>query len=508
MYTVKSNAEFVADLRAIDERLKNIRLNSIEIERETHKIRYNFICDNAVDGELQAKILAEAEKITSPAFALVEVGVKKIVSNAELINVEIYRYLNSKFPSISIFLKTTDVSSSITDNLVKYVLKLTKDGVDYVSKNGVLNKINDYMSKLFCSDFAGSTEEKEVDESISLLSEEVYESQLQKIEYRTIKVIDPLVIDDLHMGDTAVYIEDALSGSFTICGKITDIQERQAKNGKPFFILHIDDTTGQASGIYFTKKNTYHKIKELVVGDCIIARVTVGLRDGKRSTTFDKINRCFFPKDFVKKDKYKKSVPNEYKLIFPSPANQFVKVKSVFDVDEALPEELTKKTYVVFDLETTGVDVLNNGITEIGAVKMVNGKAVEHFETLVKPDYVITEDNMSITGITPEMVKDSPKIEQVIPDFMKFIDGAVLVAHNASFDTKFLKRFAGAEEYEVKNQVIDTMALARTYLPHLKHHDLHTLADYFGIVFHHHRALSDAYATTEVLTELMKLKNK
>ena len=92
-------------------------------------------------------------------------------------------------------------------------------------------------------------------------------------------------------------------------------------------------------------------------------------------------------------------------------------------------------------------------------------------------------------------------------DFMKFIEGATLVAHNADFDMKFIKRFAGASGYEVKNKVVDSLELARKVLKHLKHHDLHTVADEFGIVFHHHRALSDAYATAEAFIEMMKLKN-
>lgn len=506
MYTVKSNAEFLSDVRALDERLKNIRLSSIEIEREQHKIRYNFICDNVVDDDLREAILKEAEKISSSAFTGVEVSVKKIVSNDQLINTEIYRYLSQKYPSISIFLKPTDVISTVVGDVVKYVLRLTKDGVEYVNKNGAIAKLNEYLEKKFCSDFAGSTDIKEVEETISLLSEEVYASELQRIEHRTIKVKEVIVIDDENMGDTALYIEDALSGSVTVCGKITEITERQTKTGKPFLILRINDTTGETSGLYFSKKNTYHKIKELVVGDEIIARGEIGEYNGKRSLTFNSINRCVFPQDFVKKDKFKKKAPSEYKLIFPAPAKT-VKIKSVFDMDDNLPLELTEKTYVVFDLETTGIELMSNGITEIGAVKLVGGKVTEQFTSLIKPDYHISEENIAITGITPEMVKDSPKISSVIPDFMKFIEGAVLVAHNADFDMKFIKRFAGAEEYEVKNKVLDTLELARANLPQLKKHDLHTIADHFGIVFHHHRALSDAYATAEAFIELMKIKN-
>ena len=507
MFTIKNSNEFIEDIKAIDERLKNLRISSIEIDRNAYKIRYNFICDKAVDDELNKKILAEAEKISSPIFKEVEVVVKKTVANDELIDTEIFRFLSSNYISISIFLQPTDIISTVIGDNVKYTLRLTQDGADYVHKNGVLQRLNEHLSKLFCSDFRGEVDVKERQESISLLDDNVYKEEIQKIEHRTIKVKDVIVIDDEYIGDLALYIEDAHQGNVTICGTITDIQERKTKNDKPFLIINLDDTTGKTSGVYFSKKSTYHKIKELAVGDAIITRGTIGEYNGRRSFTFEKINRCTFPTDFVKKDKYKKSAPKNYSNIFPTPARESVKIKSVFDVEENLPAELTEKTIVVFDFETTGVDYMNNGITEIGAVKMVEGKAVEQFTTLVKPDYRITEENAKITGITEDMVKDAPKITAVIPDFMKFIEGATLVAHNADFDMKFLKRFAGASGYEVKNPVIDSLELARQTLPELKHHDLHTVADHFSIVFHHHRALSDAYETSEALVEMMKIKN-
>ena len=481
MYTIKGNAEFIADLRQIDTRLSNIRLNSIEIERQNCKVRYNFICDQAVDESLQKKILAEAEKITSPIFSVVEVSVKKIVSNDELINTEIYRFLSQNYISISIFLKDTDIISSVIGGVVKYTLRLTKDGAEYVNKNSILIKLNDHLSKMFCSDFMGTIDIKEEQESISLLDDNVYKEEIEKIEHITIKVKDVVVIDDEYMGDVALYIEDAHQGNVTICGVVTDIQERKTKNDKPFLIINLDDTTGKTSGVYFSKKSTYHKIKDITVGEAIIARGNIGEYNGRRSFTFEKINRCTFPKDFVKKDKYKKSAPKDYKLIFPSPAKESIKVRSVFDKEEVLPLEVVNDTIVVFDFETTGVDYMNHGITEIGAVKLVGGKVVEQFTTLIKPDYHISEENSKITGITEDMVKDSPKIDAVMPDFIKFIEGATMVAHNADFDMKFLKRFAGASGYEVKNKVIDSLELARKVLPQLRHHDLHTIADYFGI---------------------------
>ncbi len=506
MYTVKNSAEFISAVAGLDERLKDVKLSSVEVDKEKSSVIYNFICDKAIDAELREKILDVCEKNTARVFSSVAVNVAKIVSNGDLIVSAAFKFLKENYPSVSIFLEQDDIITSVEGNLVKYKLRLTKDGAEYVVKNGALKKLNEFLSKNFCSEFAGGTEIKPDNLSVNLLSEEVFEGELEKIEYRTIKVKDVAVIDDAAMGDSAVYIEDVTDGSYTVCGKITDVSERETKNGKPFFIIYIDDTTGALGGVYFTKKTTYDKIKKLQVGDAIIARGTMGEYNGRRSFTFDKINLCAFPEDFVKKSRRKKTVPRNYKLVFPEPANT-VKASTVFDYNDTLPEELTGKTYVVFDFETTGVDFLNNGITEIGAVKIVDGKIKEQFTTLVHPDYPISAENMAITGITPEMVKDAPKIDKVLPDFLKFIEYSVIVAHNAAFDTSFLRRFAGESDYEVNNAVLDTLEMSRRLLPSLRHHDLKTIADYFGIVFHHHRALSDAYATAEAFIELMKIKH-
>ncbi|MBE7090187.1 MAG: hypothetical protein E7362_05225 [Clostridiales bacterium] len=506
MLQVRNKEDFINKIRAIDECLKNARLSEIVIDKENTGVKYVIICDQTVPEQIQKKVWYEVRQMTPKSVERVSVKINKIVSNDELINNEITKYLTEKHPSVAVFLKPTDVRTMDVGDVVKYVIKFTEDGIEYAKRSGLLNKINDHLAHKFCADFVGQTELKPQEETINLLDEEVFLSELEKIEHRTIKVPEVTTIDDSYMGNLAVYIEDLTKGSAVICGRITEIREKETKTGKPMFIFGLDDTTGRTSGVYFTKKNTCDKIRCLKVGDGIIARVTVGEYNGKPSTTIEKINRCEFPDNFEKKERYKKSTPKDYKLIFPEPAVT-IKVTSVFD-DLEVPPSLQNKTFVVFDLETTGIDVMKNGITEIGAVKIINGKITEQFTTLVKPDYTISEEITKLTGITTEMVKDSPSISAVIPDFIKFIDGATLVAHNAEFDTKFIKRFAGAEDYEVANPVMDTMLIMREVLPQLKRNDLHTLADYFGIVFRHHRALSDAYATAESFIELMKLKDK
>ncbi len=508
MFKVKSGEEIVAEVRALDPSLAKLKISTVEIEKATGTITYNFICDVAVGEELKSSILNTMLASTSPFFSTVKVTVKKIASDSELINKAIFDFIKKNYPSISVFLKTTDVLSAVVGDVVKYTLRLTKDGVEYVNRNGVIRRLSNYLSHNFCSDFVGSTDVKEVEETVSLLIDDVYESELEKVQRRTIKVTDVTVIDDRYMGDTATYIEDADDGTVTLCGKITKITEKTTKKDKPFFVIHLYDRTGHISGVYFTKKATLENIRRLKEDDEIICIGTIENRENGRSLTISKINRCKLPENFVKQDRYKKSVPKEYKTIFPEPAES-VRVASVFDdVTTPLPTELMDKDYVVLDLETTGLDVMTNGITEIGAVKIHKGKITEQWTTLVKPDYPISPGALETSGITEAMVKDKPKITVVLPDFIKFIEDATIVCHNAEFDMKFIRRYAVAEDYDVSHPVLDTLEMSRRLLPQLGRYSLDVVANHFGILFHHHRALSDAYATAESFIELMKLKGK
>ena len=165
MFTVKSKSEFLSDIRALHPNLINVRLNSVEVDRNKRSIRYNFICDKTVDDELKNLLLKEAEKITLPAFNVVTVTVKKIASDVELICNAIMKFLTSNYPSISVFLKTTDLSCSVGESQVRYKIKFTKDVIEYIQRNNVFHKLNEYLGKNFCSEFIGSYEEKEQEES-------------------------------------------------------------------------------------------------------------------------------------------------------------------------------------------------------------------------------------------------------------------------------------------------------------------------------------------------------
>ena len=156
-----------------------------------------------------------------------------------------------------------------------------------------------------------------------------------------------------------------------------------------------------------------------------------------------------------------------------------------------------------YDLETTGTEIPMDEITEIGAVKVINGRIAESFTTLVKPKQSISELITKITGIDDELVKDAPSIEEVLPDFYKFCDGAVLVAYNIDFDYKFIDHYGMKMAYKFDNPQIDAMYLARVGVPGLKRFRLKDVVEKLQIpLVNAHRALNDTIATAKVFIEL------
>lgn len=172
----------------------------------------------------------------------------------------------------------------------------------------------------------------------------------------------------------------------------------------------------------------------------------------------------------------------------------------------ATRRDLAETEFVVFDLETTGAKTPPCRITEIGAYRVKNGKIVGEFQTLLNPETAIPPFISQLTGITDRMVKGAPKFREVARDFLDFIGDAVLVAHNAPFDLRFLNHEIGRmyEDYSVANQHLCTVQLSRKLLPHIENHRLKTVAAHYSIsLVNHHRASDDARATAHIFVNLL-----
>lgn len=169
------------------------------------------------------------------------------------------------------------------------------------------------------------------------------------------------------------------------------------------------------------------------------------------------------------------------------------------------PIDLKSATYVVFDVETTGLSAIYNKIIELAAVKVQDGKIIDRFEAFANPHEPLSQTTNDLTGITDDMVMNAPEIETVLQQFYEFTGDGVLVAHNAQFDMGFLN--TGYEKMglgKAKNPVVDTLELGRFLYPHMKNHRLNTLCKAFKIeLIQHHRAIYDAEATGYLLWKMV-----
>ncbi len=165
-----------------------------------------------------------------------------------------------------------------------------------------------------------------------------------------------------------------------------------------------------------------------------------------------------------------------------------------------------KDTFVVFDIETTGFSAKEDQIIEIGAVKVTDGRIVDRFSTFLNPKRPIPPRITKLTSITDAMVIDAPDIKEVLPKFLDFIGDAVLVAHNADFDTSYLIAKSADLGIEKEFTIADTVTMAQMLIPNLSNYKLDTVVSYLNCdLGHHHRAVDDAEATAGIFIKLAKM---
>ncbi len=161
-------------------------------------------------------------------------------------------------------------------------------------------------------------------------------------------------------------------------------------------------------------------------------------------------------------------------------------------------------TYIVIDLETTGLSAKLDKIIEIGAVKFVDGKETEIFSSYVNPGVKLPERIIELTGITEEDVKDAPDIKDLLEELDDFLGEEILIGHNLMFDFSFLKRAFVYRKRKFEKKGIDTLKAARMCLPQLEHKALGDLCEYYGISLKAHRAVEDARAAGLVYQRLLQ----
>ena len=356
------------------------------------------------------------------------------------------------------------------------------------------------------------------------------------------------------------HICDINKNSKTVCitGEIFNIEIKELKNGKILLIADVTDNTSSISCKLFLNdlnqdkvlskisEGSYVRIKGDVIYDIFKRELTMtisGIRleekkprvdtsDKKRvelhaHTQMSSMDALCNTKKLVKQAAtwgHKAIAITDHGVVqaFPEAmdAGKANGIKILYGVEGYLVEDNApiirdandkdlSQTFVVFDLETTGFSNKNDKITEIGAVKVKNFEIVDRFNELINPEKDISYKVQELTGITNDLIKDKPTIEEILPRFMEFIGDSVLVAHNAEFDIGFINQKCKEMNIEFKNKSVDTLMLSRILLPHLKRFKLNNLTKELGVPLHnHHRAVDDAAATAQIFIKFLEMLEK
>lgn len=496
------------ELKGLSPELENLKIKNITLSK-SGKATFDFICDKAVSIQLKSMILAKIRPLIPSFFENIDISITKIVADGELVAKEIISYLLSAHMSVAHSVKLENISFTNFDGVGEYTLTLDSDIYGYFSDNDVLSDVSEHLEDCFCGKFKGFIKDTgTVKTGGAFLNEKVNLSDYETIRCRSFFVNDVVKLWGEEIGSKAIYIADAelVNGTVTFAGKIVAINQKETKKGKPFFILEIDDSTGIISAKIFMTKEKEKKMEKINVGSQIIVRGELSTFNGMPSFKVDDLSYCELPVDFKPVERESKSVPSDYSVVFPEPIVEATQ-SFLFSAEREVEPCMIGKTFVVLDIETTGVHYTEGDkITEIGAVRIVDGKIVDKFQTLVNPGIKISQEITNLTGIDNEMVKDAPSFEKVVPDLFKYVNGAYIVAHNIEFDYKFIKFMSKDTGYVFKNEGIDTLAFSREVLKGMKNYKLNTVCGHFGIEFLHHRALSDAHATAKLLLELVAIK--
>ena len=516
--------EYLSEIRK-EEGLKNAILCGITVIKKENAAEFFLVTDRTYTLREEAAARAVCEKYL-PSGVSARVKIAKRTPDADGLKTRIYEYIQKTFPAASAFLEEKNIEVEMLSSGANFLVDIAAGEQSLFSSGKILDEVSRYLSSIYCGSFYGNVRlvEKQAPDTSILEEMTVEEKELPTVEIRRFPICDYEKIDGVDEPlKTAVYMADCQSvdGPYAICGSITYIEEieyvkhNETTNTdvkKTRFSLALTDGTMTLRTTYFPKKATVEKVRKLQVGDKIVLSGSNEEYKGHISFKAAKLNYGTPPDGFEPVARTGKPVPKAYHTVFPEPYVDYTQA-GLFD-DLSKPADLKNHVFVVFDLETTG---LNNNpamgrmdkIIELGAVKIVNGEMTEKFSTFVACKERLSNEIINLTGIHDEDLIGAPEIEKVLADFFKFTDGAYLVGHNVNFDYRFVHYYGEQNGYMFDKKLFDTLTLAQEVLRgKLANYKLNTVADYYGFTFNHHRAFDDACVTAKVFIELVKAKGR
>jgi len=406
-----------------------------------------------------------------------------------------------------------DVSVDIEDMRVLVNLKLSPTNYEYAKSLNREKLVADKLKESFLADFVIQFDKKDDEVNADNLIKKNMElmSSIREAEEKTVyelsEITNIIGKNDYSLAVDFTQIKSPIE-NVVICGEVASNQKRTYKrkstrNGETkelehaFYSFAIRNEGKTLYCSIFPRGNDELKGDLIEPGMKVCTFGSFREFNGKLNFTSQSIARCEYKREEIKSAF--KHVNEEYHTVTPEKYVDYQQ-SGLFDDDD----KQFDGSFVVFDLETTGLEANKDEIIEIGACKIKDGRIDETFSTFVKPSRHIPREITDLTGIDDDMVKDAPSINYVLPDFYKFCHGSTMVGHNVSFDIGFVHAISKKLAYNFDNPLVDTIEMAKSKLPGLKNYKLGTVVDKLNIILDNaHRAINDATATAKVFIKLM-----
>lgn len=497
--------------------LNNLRLRSAILGKQKRTLALEFSYPVALTHE-QKEFIRQVSIANFPTSFELSINFAKDYMDCEIAKKTLHNLLEENFHSLFLRINSNLITAVLVKEEIHLTLTVDEEVGDIANAMDFENKMQQMLNSftvtkiIFKLDITQST--FDINQTIAEM-EARQDLQLQNLlssPSRTVELDERSEFIGGQIDGTPKYILDIdkPENKATICGKVGKIWSKTLENST-MYKFELRDFTGQIPCVFFAKDGNADRFATVFEGDELLVsgKVELSSYSGLLEFKVFKINKC----KIGKQDALPilgKPVNEKYLIIQPVDYFEAIQTKYFAEAEEKTPKAFLGKSFVVFDVETTGIKVLQNKIIEIGAVKVVDGQIVQTFSTLINPECSISVEITALTGITNEMLVGKPTIGQVMCDFFKFCEGSTLVAHNADFDMSFLLYFAKPCGYIFNHEVLDTIAIAKKYYSAAENRrqepgnfKLSTLSAHLNITnTDAHRALADALATAKVFLKL------
>ncbi len=497
--------------------IKNLRLIEVVYNKKEQRLYLTFLSEEVIEESIRNEIIDICKQKT---IENVFVKFNRNIVDEFVISHFIKQFLTQNFKTFATLFNFENIKIDVTNLEMPQITFLLTKELYQIFENSCKLPLLKYLEEQFFAKFNFNLQLIEDTVNADELLEKRQKLMLSEPKKESSRIIFNDVCDLIgtNKSKSAIPISE-IKGEMqgiNVCGTISFFKERTytkerkgVEREKKYYNFLLSDGTGKISVTVFATIANTPKLQKL----CDQTKVLIyGYTEIYNDRLSLRVKSLALIGDYkLKKAEQKfKSAPTDYQVVFPKKYANFTQI-NLLDVAENKSENvdvdkfLLDNEIVVFDLETTGLNPVDEKITEIGAVKLVKGKMTEYFTTFVNPQKPIPEKIVKKTGITDEDVANAPTIGEVIGDFYLFCKNAILIAYNSDFDIGFIKVESKPYGYYFDNKVLDAMNLVyKSNIP-VKNLKLSSALAVLGIVNKGaHRAYNDAEATAELVIKLSK----